>query len=85
MVCRWLAAALLLTCRCGAQEAPPRLPEASGDVVYDPQGRPFECKATDGPCVPDAPPGALKAACMDADHSIRLCGCEWVCSGPPVR
>lgn len=76
---------MALSCACGAREDPPRLPDASGELVYDQHGQAHTCQAADEPCVPAVPPGALKAACMDADHSIRLCGCEWVCSGPPAR
>jgi hypothetical protein len=81
---RW-AATLALTLpllSCQSDDAPPKVPEAGGDLVYSVSGRAFECQAEDEPCVPAPPPGQLKARCMDADHSIRLCNCEWVCSGP---
>jgi hypothetical protein len=67
---------------CAQSEQPPQLPQAGGDVVYSANNRAFVCEASDEPCVPMPPAGALKARCMDADHSIRLCNCEWVCSGP---
>jgi hypothetical protein len=70
--------------RCGCETV------CSGNVMvsrphYDAEGNEQECQPEDPECTPPDTSAAFQDACADAHHRLVMCGCEWLCDGPPKR
>jgi hypothetical protein len=67
---------------CGCEEL------CSGNVAteekfYDAQGKARECKPEQSDCTPKDTSASFQDGCTDAGHKLVVCGCEWLCNGPP--
>lgn len=72
------------TMRCGCETV------CTGNVMapsahYDARGRSMECAPVDSSCTPPETSATFQDACADAHHRLVVCGCEWLCDGPPKR
>jgi hypothetical protein len=68
--------------QCGCEQV------CSGNVAqekthYDAQGKPRECSPEKPDCTPKETSASFQDGCTDAGHKLVVCGCEWMCSGPP--
>jgi hypothetical protein len=52
---------------------------------YDARGQAQECAPAKSGCEPPDTPAAFQDACNDAKHHLVVCGCAWLCDGPPKR
>jgi len=62
----------------------------SGDVSaagrrYDAGGQAKECAPAKEECTPPQASGAFQDACTEKGYRLEVCGCEWLCSGNPVK
>src|SRR5262245_50547318 len=51
---------------------------------YDAEGKTKSC-APEGDCTPPAASAAFQDACTERGFQLKVCGCEWLCSGDPKR
>lgn len=68
--------------QCGCEQV------CSGNVAekaayYDAQGKPRECAPEKPDCTPKETSASFQDGCTDAGHKLVVCGCEWMCNGPP--
>jgi hypothetical protein len=50
---------------------------------YNVQGKRVECAPERPDCTPRDTSAAFQDGCTDAGHKLVVCGCEWLCDGPP--
>jgi hypothetical protein len=50
---------------------------------YDAQGVEKACADERADCSPPETSARFQDACNDQGHRLVVCGCEWLCSGPP--
>jgi hypothetical protein len=68
--------------QCGCEQV------CSGNVAkekahYDAQGKARECAKELPDCTPKETSSSFQDGCTDAGHKLVVCGCEWMCNGPP--
>jgi hypothetical protein len=68
--------------QCGCEQV------CSGNVAqekahYDAQGKPRDCAPEKADCTPKDTSASFQDGCTDAGHKLVVCGCEWMCNGPP--
>jgi hypothetical protein len=56
---------------------------ASQNLAYAADGASKPCAPANVTCAPPDTSAAFQDACTDAGHRLEVCGCEWLCSGPP--
>ena len=70
--------------RCGCEDL------RTGNVAkverfYDAAGVEKACAPEQPDCTPPETSAAFQDACTDAGHKLEVCGCEWLCNGPPAK
>jgi hypothetical protein len=50
---------------------------------FDARGERRECAPERPDCSPKDTSAAFQDGCTDAGHKLVVCGCEWLCDGPP--
>ncbi len=50
---------------------------------YDARGDTKACAEERADCTPPETSARFQDACNDQGHRLVVCGCEWLCSGPP--
>jgi hypothetical protein len=70
--------------RCGCETV------CSGNAMapkqhYDAEGNAKECEPEQPDCTPPDTSAAFQDACTAAQHRLVVCGCEWLCDGPPKQ
>lgn len=56
---------------------------AKANLHYDSAGNAKACPPAQDDCTPPDTSAEFQDACTDAHHRLEVCGCEWLCSGPP--
>jgi hypothetical protein len=56
---------------------------ANQEKFYDARGKPQECKPEQSDCTPKDTSASFQDGCTDGGHKLVVCGCEWLCDGPP--
>ena len=52
---------------------------------YDAEGNAKACAPEQTDCTPPDTSAAFQDACTEAHHKFVVCGCEWLCDGPPKK
>ena len=68
--------------QCGCEQL------CSGNVAqenthYDALGKSRKCAPEQPECTPKDTSASFQDNCTDAGHKLVVCGCEWLCNGPP--
>lgn len=56
---------------------------AKEEKFYDAQGKSRECKPEQSDCAPKDTSASFQDGCTEGGHKLVVCGCEWLCNGPP--
>jgi len=56
---------------------------AKEEKFYDAQGKVRDCKPEQSDCTPKDTSASFQDGCTEAGHKLVVCGCEWLCNGPP--
>lgn len=56
---------------------------AAQKPFFDATGSARPCAKPDPDCTPTPPTAAFQDACNDKGHGLKVCGCEWLCTGNP--
>ena len=55
----------------------------SSKQAYDAQGKAKDCAPAKNDCTTPETSAAFQDACNEHGHKLVVCGCEWLCKGPP--
>lgn len=73
------------TRRCGCEVFCAGNVAAKGSgMFYDASGAAKACEKEAESCSAPPPSAAFQDACNDRGHKLKVCGCEWLCSGRPT-